>query len=77
MIESVAESCHSLVKKFLERIVPKYSDGLGSGASRSSLVRAGKRLQWAVREKGQLRAVKDKLGAATTTLTMLMLLATQ
>jgi len=77
MIESVAGSCHSLVKNCLERIVPNYSDRLGSGTSRSGLADAGKKLQWAVRERDQLRALQDKLRTATATLTVLVGLATQ
>lgn len=77
MIESVAGSCHSLIKNCLERIVPTYSDRLGSGPPQSVLADAGKKLQWAIRERDQLRALRDKLRTATATLTVLVGLATQ
>ncbi|KAK1829516.1 hypothetical protein QBC39DRAFT_356297 [Podospora conica] len=77
MIESIAGSCHSLVKDCLERIVPKYSHRLGSGTPRPRVADAVSKLQWAARERDQMRALQDKLRTATATLTVLVGLATQ
>ncbi|KAK0647092.1 hypothetical protein B0T16DRAFT_414687 [Cercophora newfieldiana] len=77
MIGSVTDQCGSLIKGYLDRVVPKYSDVLRSGKPQFALKAASKKVEWAVSERQQVQTLQAKLRSATATLIVLVGLATQ